>query len=125
LQETEELEVQNSEPLDLKSDKELLLEEYEKQQKRANNITFRELLKIYLIILIALLIILPKIYISNQIYYISKDLNSLYHEFTALQEEKAALLRELEKLRYKINVTDEMQETNIEDDDSFDENQSY
>jgi len=125
LQETEELEVQNSEPLDLKSEKELLLEEYEKQQKRANNITFRELLKIYLIILIALLIILPKIYISNQIYYISKDLNSLYHEFTALQEEKAALLRELEKLRYKINVTDEMQETNIEDDDSFDENQSY
>ena len=125
MQETEELEVQNSEPLDLKSDKELLLEEYEKQQKRVNNITFRELLKIYLIILIALLIILPKIYISNQIYYISKDLNSLYHEFTALQEEKAALLRELEKLRYKINVTDEMQETNIEDDDSFDENQSY
>ena len=125
MQETEELEVQNSEPLDLKSEKELLLEEYEKQQKRANNITFRELLKIYLIILIALLIILPKIYISNQIYYISKDLNSLYHEFTALQEEKAALLRELEKLRYKINVTDEMQETNIEDDDSFDENQSY
>jgi len=120
LQETKEPEVQNSEPLDLKSDKELLLEEYEKEQKRANNITFRELLKIYLFVLIALLIILPKIYISNHIYYLSKDINSMYHEYTALKEEKVSLLRELENLRYKVNIADEIQEA-----DSFDENQSY
>jgi cell division protein FtsB len=114
LQETQEAEVQNLESFDLKSDKELLLDEYEHEEKRSKNITFRELLYIYLALFVILAIILPKIYISNQIYYLSKDINSMYHKYTALKEEREALKRELENIRYKINVIDELNEEKLQ-----------
>jgi len=118
LQEIQEAEVQNSGSLDSpRSEKDILLDEIEKEQKRANNITFRELLYIYLFILIALAVILPKIYFANQVYYTSKEINSLYHKYTALKEEKAALLREIEALKYKINVQDELPNDNEEASD--------
>ncbi len=118
MQEIQEAEVQNSGSLDSpRSEKDILLDEIEKEQKRANNITFRELLYIYLFILIALAVILPKIYFANQVYYTSKEINSLYHKYTALKEEKAALLREIEALKYKINVQDELPNDNEEASD--------
>jgi len=118
LQEIQEAEVQSSGSLDSpRSEKDILLDEIEKEQKRANNITFRELLYIYLFILIALAVILPKIYFANQVYYTSKEINSLYHKYTALKEEKAALLREIEALKYKINVQDELPNDNEEESD--------
>jgi cell division protein FtsB len=116
LQETIDAEAQNSDSLDSqKSEKEILLEEIEKERRRAKNITFRELLYIYLIIFIALAVILPKIYFANQVYYTSKEINSLYHKYTALKEEKAALLREIEALKYRINVQDELPSDNEEE----------
>jgi len=118
LQETTDAEVQNLDSLDLlKSEKEILLEELEKERRRAKNITFRELLFIYFLILVALGIILPKIYIANQVYYTSKEINTLYHKYTALKEEKAALLREIEALKYRINVQDELPSDNEEESD--------
>ena len=118
MQEIQEAEVQSSGSLDSpRSEKDILLDEIEKEQKRANNITFRELLYIYLFILIALAVILPKIYFANQVYYTSKEINSLYHKYTALKEEKAALLREIEALKYKINVQDELPNDNEEESD--------
>jgi len=118
LQEIQEAEVQSSGSLDSpRSEKDILLDEIEKEQKRANNITFRELLYIYLFILIALAVILPKIYFANQVYYTSKEINSLYHKYTALKEEKAALLREIEALKYRINVQDELPNDNEEESD--------
>jgi len=116
LQEIIDAEAQNSDSLDSqKSEKEILLEEIEKERRRAKNITFRELLYIYLIIFIALALILPKIYFANQVYYTSKEINSLYHKYTALKEEKAALLREIEALKYRINVQDELPSDNEEE----------
>lgn len=116
MQETIDAEAQNSDSLDSqKSEKEILLEEIEKERRRAKNITFRELLYIYLIIFIALAVILPKIYFANQVYYTSKEINSLYHKYTALKEEKAALLREIEALKYRINVQDELPSDNEEE----------
>ena len=118
MQETTDAEVQNLDSLDLlKSEKEILLEELEKERRRAKNITFRELLFIYFLILVALGIILPKIYIANQVYYTSKEINTLYHKYTALKEEKAALLREIEALKYRINVQDELPSDNEEESD--------
>ena len=118
MQEIIDAEAQNSDSLDSqKSEKEILLEEIEKERRRAKNITFRELLYIYLIIFIALALILPKIYFANQVYYTSKEINSLYHKYTALKEEKAALLREIEALKYRINVQDELPSDNEEESD--------
>ncbi len=106
---TQEAEVQNSDYLDsFKSEKDLLLQEYEREQKRAKNITFKNLIYTYVVIFLVLLVVLPKIYISNQIYYTSREINSLYHKYTALKEENEALKRKLDGIRYQINVLDEL-----------------
>ena len=109
MQKTQEVEVQNLESLkQSKSEKDILLEEYDKEQNRAKNITFRNLLYVYIAIFLTLLVVLPKIYVSNQIYYTSKEINAMYHKYTALKEEKAYLQRQLESIRFKIEVIDEV-----------------
>lgn len=109
MQKTQEVEVQNLESLKpTKSEKYILLDEYEKEQNRAKNITFRNLIYVYLVIFLVLLVVLPKIYLSNQIYYTSKEINTMYHKYTALKEEKAYLQRQLEAIRFKIEILDEV-----------------
>lgn len=91
-------------------EKDLLLEAYDAEQSRVKNISFKNLLYVYIAILVALALILPKIYISNQIYYTSKDITGMYHTYTALKEENAFLKRELEQLNYRLDVLDEIEE---------------
>ena len=108
---TQEAEVQNSESLTLSNPtiaaREELLNDFDVEQKRPKDISFKTLVLVYLAVFLAFLILLPKIYISNQIYYNSKDINRMYHKFTALQEEQAYLKKELESLRYQTyNIQD-------------------
>ena len=91
-------------------EKDLLLEEYDEALSQAENISFKNLLFVFLAIFVVLLLLLPKIYISNQIYYNSKNINNLYNTYTALKEENAHLKRELELARYQIEVLDELDE---------------
>ncbi len=91
-------------------EKDLLLEEYDDALNQAENISFKNLLVVYTTIFIVLLLLLPKIYISNQIYYTSKNINTLYHTYTALKEENSHLKRELELIRYQLEVLDELDE---------------
>ena len=113
MQETQELEVQNSESFvqvnEQKREKDLLLEEYDEVIHGVKNISFKNLLTVFVTIFFVLLLLLPKIYISNQIYYTSKNINTMYHTFTALQEEHAHLQRELELIRYQVEVVDELE----------------
>jgi cell division protein FtsL len=111
LQETREVEARNLESLDLSSqkDREILLEEYEKESKRVKNITFKNLIWTFILFFLVLAVTLPKIYISNQIYYLSKEINTLYHQYTALKEEKAHLKRKLESIRYRVEVLDDLE----------------
>jgi len=78
-----------------------LLEDFDIEQNRPKDISFKTLLIAYFCVFLVLLVVLPKIYISNQIYYSSKKINKMYHKFTALQEENLYLEKELEKLRYQ------------------------
>ncbi len=112
-----EAEAPSSDSFDLdRSEKETLLEEYAKERKRVKNISFRNLLYLYLMIFLLLAILMPKIYISNQIYYLSRNINDMYHKYTALLEEQAALQRELERIRYRINVIDQLSSQSRMDD---------
>lgn len=88
------------------SDKKELLEEYDAEQHREKNLDFRFLLLVYLSITVALLVVLPKIYIKNQVYYISRDINKLYSEYSILQEENRYLKQKLESIRFKNQVLD-------------------
>lgn len=88
------------------SDKKELLEEYDAEQYREKNLDFRFLLLVYLSMSVALLVVLPKIYIKNQVYYISRDINKLYSEYSILQEENRYLKQKLESIRFKNQVLD-------------------
>lgn len=88
------------------SDKKDLLEEYDHEQRREKNLDFKFLLLVYLSIAVAFLIVLPKIYIKNQIYYISRDINKLYSEYSILKEENIHLKQKLESIRFKNQILD-------------------
>ncbi len=84
------------------TDKQELLEECAKER----NLDFKFLLLVYLSLAVAFLIVLPKIYIKNQIYYISRDIHKLYSENSILYEENKYLKQKLESIRFKNQVLD-------------------
>ncbi|ACZ12441.1 hypothetical protein [Sulfurospirillum deleyianum] len=87
-------------------DKNELLEQYDAEQKIEKNLDFRFLLLIYLVMGVGFLVILPKIYIKNQIYYMSRDINKLYGEYSILKEENRILKQNLENMRFKNQILD-------------------
>jgi len=87
-------------------DKNQLLEQYDAEQKIEKNIDFRFLLLVYMVIMVAFLLILPKIYIKNEIYYTSRDINKLYGEYSILKEENCVLKQNLESIRFKNQILD-------------------
>jgi cell division protein FtsL len=88
------------------NDKSELLEQYDAEQKIEKNLDFRFLLLVYMVMFVAFLIILPKIYIKNQIYYMSRDINKLYGEYSILKEENRVLKQNLENIRFKNQILD-------------------
>ncbi len=92
MQETQEVEAPNLESSKL-VDKEI-------------NLSVKTLLLVYLSMFLVFALLLPKIYIGNQIYYLSKEINTLYHKYTALEEERDHLQKQLELVRYKVQILD-------------------
>lgn len=89
-------------------DKNELLEEYDAQLKVEKNLDFRFLMLVYMVMFVAFLLILPKIYIKNQIYYMSRDIHKLYSEYSILSEENRVLKQNLENMRFKNQILDTM-----------------
>lgn len=87
-------------------DKNQLLDQYDAEQKVEKNLDFRFLLLVYMVMFVAFLLILPKIYIKNQIYYMSRDINKLYGEYSILKEENRVLKQNLENMRFKNQILD-------------------
>jgi len=55
---------------------------------------------------IVLILALMKVYLSNKIYYESKEVNSIEAEVAALREENNILQMSVERLKYKGEVVD-------------------
>ena len=55
---------------------------------------------------IILILALMKVYLSNKIYYESKEVNSIEAEVAALREENNILQMSVERLKYKGEVVD-------------------
>ena len=89
-------------------DKNELLDEYDAQLKVEKNLDFRFLMLVYMVMFVAFLLILPKIYIKNQIYYMSRDIHKLYSEYSILNEENRVLKQNLENIRFKNQILDTM-----------------
>jgi hypothetical protein len=92
-----------------KQSKYKLLDEVEYSRKNhVENLSFRLLIGVFLVLFTALIIILPKIYLKNEIYYKSRDISKLYNEYSILKEENRVLKQKLEYIKFKNQVLDTM-----------------
>jgi cell division protein FtsL len=66
-------------------------------------------------LLLALALFIPKIYLRNNIYYISKDINKLYTHYISLKEENKFLIQQLEDAKFKNQITDSLIMKNFDD----------
>jgi len=66
------------------------------------------ILTIVTIFILSLVLFIPKIYLRNNIYYISKDINKLYSHYISLKEENKFLKQQLEDAKFKNNITDSL-----------------
>ena len=68
----------------------------------------KSLLIIFIFILFALIVFLPKIYLRNNIYYVSKDINKLYTQHISLKEENEFLKQQHEDALFKNQIMDNL-----------------
>lgn len=76
------------------------------EPKKEQNLDFRTLISAYAALFIALALFLPKIYITNQIYYISREIGDLSGKRDVLLEENRELRLKLERMKYKNQILD-------------------
>lgn len=60
------------------------------------------------ILFVALVLYFPKIYLINNIYYVSKDINKLYAHYTSLKEENKFLAQQLEDMKFENQIEDSL-----------------
>lgn len=84
----------------------------EKIAPKEENLSLKFLGKTYLAILIGLILLLPAIYIKNQIYYKSRDISVLWDEYSILLEENRDLRQNMETIRFKRQVLDPLEMSN-------------
>ena len=77
-----------------------------KKKSNPNGITFGMISVIFMSVTIVLILTMIKIYLSNQIYYESKEVNKMQREVQALKAEKIILQQSVEALKFKNRVTD-------------------
>lgn len=63
---------------------------------------------VFTLLLFALILFFPKIYLRSNIYYISKDINRLYAHYISLQEENTFLVQQLEDMKFKNQIIDSL-----------------
>ena len=68
----------------------------------------KALYRILFLLAISLIIFFPKIYIRNNIYYVSKDINNLNSQFISLKEENRFLKQQHEDALFKNQIMDSL-----------------
>lgn len=69
---------------------------------------------VFIGLLTALILYFPKIYLQNNIYYVSKDINKLYAHYISLKEENKFLAQQLEDMKFKNQIEDSLMIYSIE-----------
>ncbi len=93
------------------SDKDILLEELDNLDldKNERNISFRELLTLFTVFATILALLVPKIYLRNGIYLMSRDLTQLYSMHASLKEENSQIKIKLQQLKFKSELANSTQ----------------
>lgn len=66
------------------------------------------LLIVLAVLVFAIVLYIPKIYLRNNIYYMSKDINKMYAHYISLQEENRFLEQQLEDMKFKNQIIDSL-----------------
>lgn len=66
-------------------------------------------------LILTLILFFPKIFLANNIYYVSKDINKLYAHYISLKEENKFLAQQLEDMKFKNQVEDSLMIYSIEE----------
>lgn len=74
----------------------------------------KALLIVFASMALALALFLPKIYLRNNIYYISKDINKLDAQYISLKEEHKILKQQHEDALFKNQIMDSLILQNLE-----------
>ncbi len=69
------------------------------------NVTISLVLGVVAVLTIVLFLFVPKIYLANNIYTTSVDIEKLNYEYYSLKDENIILKNKIAKLRYKNGVT--------------------
>lgn len=59
-------------------------------------------------LVLTLALLMPKIYLQNNIYYVSKDINQLNAQYISLKEENKALKQQHEDALFKNQIMDSL-----------------
>jgi cell division protein FtsB len=63
-----------------------------------------------------LVLFMPKIFLRNNIYYLSKDINKLHSQYISLKEENKFLAQQLETMKYKNQIMDSLLLQSLDDE---------
>lgn len=88
------------------SDKTELLEEVHRVINPTERLDFSYLLYIILMVSFFLVVMFPKIYIQQQIYFMSRDVAKLKGEYDTLKEENRLIKSSVESIRFKNQILD-------------------
>lgn len=69
-----------------------------------NGLGLKELRNVFAMIFAICMLCVPKIYLSNTIYYLSKDIANLQTQYDILLDENRRLKHEIEALRYQFFI---------------------
>ena len=75
----------------------------------------KSLLIVFVSLVISLIIFIPKIYLRNNIYYVSKDINKLYTQHISLKEENKFLKQQHEDALFKNQIMDSLILQNLDE----------
>ncbi len=86
--------------------KDLLLDEVEKVLKPLKKLDIGYLFYTLVVMLFILMVLFPKVYITQQIYYKSREISKLKAEYDTLKEENKAIGASVEEIKYKNQIID-------------------
>jgi cell division protein FtsL len=87
-----------------------LLEEIKYVINKKKDLDVKYLLTVLFSIILAGTLIFPKIYIQQQIYFISRDITKLKSEFDILKEENKFIDRSVETIKFKNQIINTISE---------------
>ena len=87
-----------------------LLEEIKYVINKKKDLNVRYLLTVLFSIILAGTLIFPKIYIQQQIYFISRDITKLKSEYDILKEENKFISRSVETIKFKNQIINTISE---------------